>query len=100
MERNYVEETRAAAGRSIEHSKLAYNAAKQGAMQGAMQGEEVLALAEWQASAEAVRYAPRRIECGQYEVVDLKTGARASGTMSASYGATWERCRELNGVAP
>lgn len=94
--RNYVQETREAADRSIEYSRRAIEAAKLGTMA----GEEVLALAEWQASAEAVRYTLRRIECGQYEVVDLKTGTRASGTMSASYGATWERCRELNGRAP
>lgn len=95
MERNYVEETRAAAGRSIEHSKLAYNAAKQGTMQ----GEELLALVGWQASAEAVRYAPRRIECGQYEVVDGKTGERAVGTSAASYGAAWTLCRDMNARA-
>jgi hypothetical protein len=91
--RDYMQETKVLADRSIEFSRRAIKAAKLGTMA----GEEVLALAEWQASAEAVRYAPRRIECGQYEVLDLKTGARASGTLAASYGATWERCRELNG---
>jgi len=93
--RDYVKETKVLADRSIEYSRKAIEAATRGRME----GEEVLALAEWQASAEAVRFAPRRIECGEYEVVDLATGARAMAIPAASYGATWERCRELNGRA-
>lgn len=93
--RDYVRETRELADRSIEYSKRAYAAAKLGTMA----GEEVLALAEWEASAEAMRYTPRRIECGQYEVVDNKTGERAVGTSAASYGAAWTACRDMNARA-
>jgi len=95
--RDYVRETREAANRSIEFSRRAYDAAKRGTME----GEELLALAGWQESAEFARYVPVRDTCGAYRVMDKTTGALAVGRdgkliPAASYGATWETCRAMN----